>query len=79
MVCLELAETGGFKARLKNDQIRSLAEAKLNTIADRFSATLTDDTISDEEFSPVFFFSKGDKYDRMKAEVHRRQKQGLSY
>lgn len=41
------------KAR-KNDQIRSLAEAKLNKIADRISAALTDDEIADEEFRLIF-------------------------
>ena len=37
------------KAR-KHDQIRVLAESKLNTIADRISTALTDDNISEEEF-----------------------------
>ena len=37
------------KAR-KHDQIRVLAESKLNTIADRISTALTDDKISEEEF-----------------------------
>lgn len=39
----------------------SLAEAKLNTIANRISAALTDDEIADEEFRLIF--SEGDKYD----------------
>ena len=37
------------KAR-KHDQIRVLAVSKLNSIADRISAALTDDKISEEEF-----------------------------
>ena len=37
------------KAR-KHDQIRVLAVAKLNSIADRISAALSDDKISEEEF-----------------------------
>ena len=34
----------------KHDQIRVLAESKLNTIADPISTALTDDKISEEEF-----------------------------
>ena len=34
---------GGFKLKLKHDQIRALAESKLNSIADRISAALNDD------------------------------------
>ena len=41
-ICLRLEA----KAR-KHDQIRLLAESKLNTIADRISTALTDDKISD--------------------------------
>ena len=42
----------GVKAR-KYDQIRVLAESKLNTIADCISTALTDDKISEEEFRPI--------------------------
>ena len=64
----------GVKAR-KHDQIRVLAESKLNTIADRISTALTDDKISEEEFRLIL--SEVDKYDRMKAEIRRgRQKEG---
>ena len=64
----------GVKAR-KHDQIRVLAESKLNTISDRISTALTDDKISEEEFRPIL--SEVDKYDQMKAEIRRgRQNQG---
>lgn len=63
------------KAR-KHDQICNLAKAKLNTILDRISPAMTDDKISDEEFRLIL--SEIDKYNQMKAEIRRRQKQGLS-
>ena len=64
----------GVKAR-KHDQIRVLAESKLNTIADRISTALNDDKISEEEFRLIL--SEVDKYDQMKAEIRRgRQNQG---
>ena len=63
------------KAR-KHDQIRILAESKLNTIADRISTALTDDKISDEEFGLIL--AEGDKYNQIKTEIRGRQKQGLS-
>ena len=62
------------KAR-KHDQIRDLAVSKLNSMADRISAALTDDKISEEEFRLIL--SEVDKYDQMKAEIRRgRQKEG---
>ena len=62
------------KAR-KNNQIRVLAVSKLNSIADRISAALTDDKISEEEFRLIL--SEVDKYNQMKAEIHRgRKKEG---
>ena len=62
------------KAR-KHDQIRVLAISKLNSIADRISAALTHDKISEEEFHLIL--SEVDKYDQMKAEILRgRQKEG---
>ena len=62
------------KAR-KHDQIRVLAVSKLNSIADRISAALTDDKISEEEIRLIL--SEVDKYDQMKAEICRgRQKEG---
>ena len=63
------------KAR-KHDQIRVLAESKINTIADRISTALTNDKISDEEFRLIL--SEVDKYNQMKAEIRGRQKLGLS-
>ena len=63
----------GVKAR-KYDQIRVLAVSKLNSIADRISAALTDDKISEEEFRLVL--SEVDKYNQMKAEIRGRQKDG---
>ena len=82
IVCWLLAAGGKFigrrlqgKAR-KHDQIHVLAESKLNTIADRISTALTDDKISDEEFSLIL--AEVDKYNQMKAEIRGRQKQGLS-
>ena len=47
------------KAR-KHDQIRVLAESKLNTIADRILTALTDDKISEEEFRLIL--SEVDKH-----------------
>ena len=64
----------GVKAR-KHDQIRVLAESKLNIIAERISTALTDDKVSEEEFRLIL--SEVDKYDQMKAEIRRgRQNQG---
>ena len=78
MGCSELA--GGscrkleVKAR-KHDQIRVLAVSKLNSIADRISATLTEDKISEEEFRLIL--SEVNKYDQMKAKIRcDRQKEG---
>ena len=60
----------------KHDQIRVLAESKLNSKADRISAALNDDKMSDEEFRLIL--SEIDKCDQMKAKIRGRQKQGLS-
>ena len=68
----------GVKAR-KHDQIRVLAESKLNTIADRILTALTDDKISEEEFRLIL--SEVDKYGQMKAEIrigHPNQGGGLA-
>ena len=56
------------KAR-EHDQIRVLAVSKLNSIADRISAALTDDKISEEEFRLIP--SEVDKNDQMKTEIRR--------
>ena len=66
------------KAR-KHHQIRVLAVSKLNSIADRISAALTDDKISEENFRLIH--SEVDKYDQMKAEIrcgHQKDGGGLS-
>ena len=59
----------------RHNQIRVLAESKLNTIADHISAALADDKISDEEFRLIL--SVVDKYNQMKDEIRGRQKQGI--
>lgn len=56
-----------------HDQIRVLAESKLNTIADPVPTTLADDKISAEIFHLIL--SENDKYNQMK-EIRGRQKQG---
>ena len=64
-----------FKRKLKkHDQIRVLAESKLDKIADRISAALTDDESSDKMFCLIL--SEVEKFDQMKAEILWRQ--GLS-
>ena len=70
IVCGLLGAGGKFigrrlqaKAR-KHDQIRVLAESKLNTIADRISTALTDDKISDEEFRLIL--DEVNKYNQMR-------------
>ena len=80
IVCGLLGAGGKFigrrlevKAR-KHDQIRVLAESKLNIIADRISTALTDDKISEEEFRLIL--SEVDKYDQMKAEIRRGRQKG---
>lgn len=57
----------------KHDEIRVLAESKLNTIADYISKALDDDKISDEEFHLIL--SEVEKYNEMKSEIRGRQKQ----
>ena len=64
------------KAAKKQDQSRVLAESKLNSIEDRILAALNDVKMSYEESR--LNLSGIDKYDQMKAEIRRRQKQGLS-
>ena len=59
----------------KHDQIRILAESKLNRIADHISTALVDDKISDEEFRLIV--SEVEKNNDMKEEIHGRQKQGV--
>ena len=80
IVCGMLGAGGKFigrrlwvKAR-KHDQIRVLAVSKLNSIADRILAALTDNKISEEEFRLIL--SEVDKYNQLKAEIRGRQKDG---
>ena len=82
IVCGLLGAGGKFigrklqkRARM-HDQIRVLAESKINTIADRISTALTADKISDEEFRLIL--SEVDKFNQMKDAIRGRQKQGLS-
>lgn len=54
----------------KHDQIRVLAESKLNSVADRISVALNDDKISEEEFRLIL--SEVDKFNQMKEEIRGR-------
>lgn len=51
----------------KHDEIRVLAESKLNTITDHVSGALIDGQISDEEFRLIV--DEVTKYNQMKAEI----------
>ena len=51
----------------KHDEVRVLAESKLNTIADHVSRALTDGQISFEEFRLII--DEAQKYTQMKAEI----------
>ena len=51
----------------KHDEVRVLAESKLNTIADHVSRALTYGQISDEEFRLII--DEAQKYTQMKAEI----------
>ena len=51
----------------KHDEVRVLAESKLDTIADHVSRALTDGQISDEEFRLII--DEAQKYTQMKAEI----------
>ena len=51
----------------KHDEVRVLAESKLNTIADHVSRALTDGQISDEEFRLII--DEAQKYTQMKADI----------
>ena len=59
----------GVKAG-KHNEIRVLAESKLNTIADHVSTALVDGKISQEEFRLIL--DEIDKYTQMKAEIRSR-------
>ena len=51
----------------KHDEIRVLAEAKLNTVADHVSKALRDGDVSDEEFRLIL--DELDKYGQMKSAI----------
>lgn len=72
-VCGILSMAGKFvrkrlevKAR-KHDEIRVLADSKINTIIDYVSAALINNNISDEEFRLIT--GEVDKYNKMKADI----------
>ncbi|KAH3698155.1 hypothetical protein DPMN_085674 [Dreissena polymorpha] len=52
---------------IKHEKIKTLAEAKLNTISDLISKALADDQISDKEYSLIL--SEPDKINQMKEEI----------
>lgn len=73
LACGVLGVTGKFVSRRlavkakKHDEIRVLAESKLNTITDHVSSALVDGRISDEEFRLIV--DEISKYNQMKAEI----------
>lgn len=73
LTCGVLGVAGKFIGRRlavkakKHDQIRVLAESKLNTIANHVSTALMDGRISDEEFRLII--DEVNKYDQMKAKI----------
>jgi len=73
LVCGTLGVAGRFIGRRlavkakKHDEVRVLAESKLNTIADHVSSALMDGRVSDEEFRLIT--SELDKYDQMKSQI----------
>jgi hypothetical protein len=54
----------------KHDEIRMLAESKLNSITDLVSKALTDGTISDDEFSMILV--EVEKYSKMKEDIRKK-------
>ena len=59
----------------KHEKIKTLADAKLNTISDHISKALEDDNISDEEYSLIL--SEIDKFNSMKEEIKTKIKVAL--
>lgn len=59
----------------KHEKIKTLADAKLNTISDHISKALTDDQISDEEYSLIL--SELDKFNLMKEEIRSKIRLGI--
>ena len=76
LACGLLGVAGKFISRRlivkakKHDEIRVLAESKLNTITDYVSTALTDGKISDQEFRLVL--SEVSKYHEMNNEIRTR-------
>ena len=65
-----LTSIGGRKLQVKaekHDQIRLLAEAKINTVADHISKALLDGEVSDVEFQMIL--EEFDKFRKMKSEI----------
>lgn len=54
----------------KHDEIRMLAESKLNSVADLISKALTDGAISDDEFSMIL--GEVEKYSEMKEAIRKK-------
>ena len=73
LACGVLGLTGRFIGRRlavktkKHDEVRILAESKLNTISDHVSRALVDAQVSDEEFRLIL--DESNKFDQMKAEI----------
>jgi hypothetical protein len=59
----------------KHEKIKTLADAKLNTISDYISKSLKDDHISDEEYSLIL--SEFEKFNIMKEEIRSKIKVGI--
>ena len=59
----------------KHEKIKTLADAKLNTISDHISKALTDDRISVEEYSLIL--SELEKFSSMKEEIRSKIKIGI--
>ena len=73
LACGVLGVAGKFVGRRlavkagKHDEIRILAESKLNTISDHVSSALMDGRVSDEEFRLII--DEVSKYNQMKGEI----------
>ena len=59
----------------KHEKIKTLADAKLNTISDHISKALKDNMISDEEYSLIL--SELEKFSTMKEEIRSKIKIGI--
>ena len=73
LICGTLGIAGKFIGRRlavkakKHDEVRVLAESKLNTIADHVSSALMDGRVSDEEFRIIVH--ELEKYEKMKSDI----------